>query len=396
MQKTETHPEQRRYPTGEQLVAEAMGVTGLSDFGPGHFRDGLQVLLDSLEHEAGLDPSTDEAVVGTLRRRLVNRLEVEAWYRDHPEIEQLSMRGPIDVCGLPRTGTTALGNMMSLDPQFRCLRGWEQTAPCPPPTLAGEAEDPRRLQAIEEYAQFSPEQKAMHIFEVDATMEDSDILGMAFHGQQFTLPVYGYQAWWRDADLTDSYHYHRRVVKLLQSRRPPDLWLFKAPHHKFHLEAVVSAYPDVRFVMTHRDPAKVVPSYSSLVSAYFPASRGELDRQRLGREVSNHLRVGMENAIAARARLGDDRFLDVHHRELVADPIGTLRRIYDFCGLELRSSFEQAVADWQQTHRSGAHGTHHREPCRAGPIRCGPWRGWERTSSLRGARTGRRRPRFRT
>ena len=31
------------------------------------------------------------------------------------------MRGPIDINGLPRTGTTALANMMSLDPQFRCL-----------------------------------------------------------------------------------------------------------------------------------------------------------------------------------------------------------------------------------------------------------------------------------
>ena len=73
--------------------------------------------------------------------------------------------------------------------------------------------------------------------------------------------------------LTPTFAYHRRVVKLLQSRRPPDLWLFKAPHHKFHLEAIVAAYPDVRFVMTHRDPAKVVPSYASLVSTIFPARK---------------------------------------------------------------------------------------------------------------------------
>jgi hypothetical protein len=351
-------PTARRYPTSDELLADAKGETGLDDFGPGDFREGLDVLLESLERDADLDPSTDAAVVGELRRRLVNRLEVEAWYRDHPEIEQLPVQGPIDIMGLPRTGTTALGNMLSLDPQFRCLRGWEQSKPCPPPTVEGELTDPRRLQLAEENANLPAELHAMHLYELDATMEDTHLLGMAFHGQQYTLPVYGYHSWWRGADLTPTFHYHRRVVKLLQSRRPPDLWLFKAPHHKFHLEALVSAYPDTRFVMTHRDPAKVVPSYASLVSTIFPPSRGEFDRRRLGSELSEHLRIGLEHAIAARARIGEDRFVDVHHRELVADPLGTVRRIYEVLQLELRPPVEQAIREWHQANESGARGTH--------------------------------------
>ena len=183
------------------------------------------------------------------------------------------MRGPVDINGLPRTGTTALANMMSLDPQFRCLRQWEQAQPCPPP--APRARRPIRggCSSSRENEQLSPELKAMHLYEVDATVEDTGLLGMAVHGQQYTVPVYGYHAWWRAADLTSTYDYHRRVVKLLQSRRPPDLWLFKAPHHNFHLEAILAAYPDARFVMTHRDPVKSVPSWASIVSTIFPPAR---------------------------------------------------------------------------------------------------------------------------
>jgi hypothetical protein len=347
-----------RYPSALQLLDEAREEAGRSDFGPGDFREGLEVLLDSLERDGDLAPATDEQVVGALRRRLVNRLEVEAWYAEHPEVEDVTIRGPVDINGLPRTGTTALADMLSLDPQFRSLRGWEQTQPVPPP-IAGEAlDDPRRVAFIKEHEALPPEYQAMHLFEPDATMEDTEILGMAFHGQQMTIPVPSYRRWWRGADLTDTYAYHRRVVKLLGSRHPPDLWLFKAPHHKFHLEALVSAYPGIRFVMTHRDPAKVVPSYTSIVSTVFPPAAGQRDVMGLGREICEHLREGLEHAIEARAHIGEDRFLDIHHRELVADARGTVRRVYDWLGFDLNPEVEQRIVDWQQANRVGAHGTH--------------------------------------
>jgi Sulfotransferase family len=347
-----------RYPSADQLLDEAVVACGHTDFGPGDFRDGLDVLLNSLEQDGDLDPRTDAAVVGDLRRRLVNRLEVEAWYAEHPEVENVTVSGPIDINGLPRTGTTALADMLSLDPQFRCLRGWEQTQPVPPPVADGEADDPRRQAFIRAHEERPALQAALHIFEVDATMEDTEILGMAFHGQQMTLPVPGYRKWWRNSDLTQTYEYHRRVVQLLGSKCPPDLWLFKAPHHKFHLEALSRAYPGVRFVMTHRDPAKVVPSYTSLVSMVFPPAAGARDLRALGREVSEHLREGMARAIDERARIGENRFLDVHHRELVTDPRGAVRRVYEWLGVELRPDVAQTIFNWQEANTMGAKGTH--------------------------------------
>jgi hypothetical protein len=347
-----------RYPSADQLLDEAAAESGRTDFGPGDFREGLEVLLDSLERDGDLSPGADASVIGDLRRRLVNRLEVEAWYAEHPEVDGVTVRGPVDINGLPRTGTTALADMLSLDPQFRSLRGWEQTKPVPPPVKGQEAGDPRRRAFEEMQAERSDEHKAMHIMEIDATMEDTEVLGMAFHGQGMTLPVPSYRTWWRGADLTETYRYHRRVVKVLGSQCPPERWLFKAPHHKFHLEALAGAYPEVRFVMTHRDPGKVVPSYASIVSSILPPADGERDVQALGREICDHLRLGMEHAIEARARLGEHRFLDVHHRDLIADPKGTIRRIYEWLGFDLTPGVEQTILEWQQVNRMGAAGVH--------------------------------------
>ena len=351
-------PAASRYPTLQELLDEASTSTRLTDFGPGDFRAGLEALLRSLTDDADLDPSTDAGVFSSVRRRLVNRLELEAWISDHPETMRTPIRGPIDINGLPRTGSTALSSMLSIDPQFRCLRLWEQVKPCPPPTPDSEATDPRRVQEAAGHAQAAPHVKAMYIYESEGAAEDSEVMGMAFHGQQYTLPVYGYHAWWRAADMTDTYAYHRRVVQVLGSCRPPDLWLFKSPHHKFHLEAIAASYPDVRFVMTHRDPLKVVPSYASLVSALMPTPRSERDLHRLGREVSDHLRIGMENAIAARQRLGEHRFIDVHHRDLVTDSVSTLKGVYDALDLEPWPTFELDVRNWQANNRTGARGEH--------------------------------------
>jgi hypothetical protein len=352
----------RRYPSAARLLEEAASEAGREDFGPGDFREGLEVLLDSLERDGDLDPGADAAVLGDFRRRLVNRLEVEAWYAAHPDVEAVQVRGPVDINGLPRTGTTALADMLSLDPRFRNLRGWEQKKPCPPPVAGQEAADPRRAAMIAAQKHVSAEHKAMHTVEIDATMEDTDLLGMAFHGQQIPLPVPGYRAWWRDADLTQTYSYHRRVVKLLGSRTPPDLWLFKAPHHKFHLEALVAAYPGIRFIMTHRDPAKVVPSYTSLALTVLPPARGRRDVEGLGREISEHLRSGMEHAIEGRRRLGEDRFLDVHHRDLIRDPKGTIRRVYEWLGYDLDPSVEADILAWQEKNKMGAGGVHRYSP----------------------------------
>src|SRR5262249_20132107 len=74
---------------------------------------------------------------------LVNRLEVEHWYRLHPEIDQERIVAPLFGVGLPRTGSTALIYMLARDPDTRSLRNWEAEKPSPPPEKRTEDSDPR-------------------------------------------------------------------------------------------------------------------------------------------------------------------------------------------------------------------------------------------------------------
>ncbi len=60
---------------------------------------------------------------------LKNRLLIEDLVRRHPEILEERIAAPIIICGLPRTGTTHLHNLMSADPALRSLPYWESLEP---------------------------------------------------------------------------------------------------------------------------------------------------------------------------------------------------------------------------------------------------------------------------
>ena len=59
-------------------------------------------------------------------------------------------------------------------------------------------------------------------------------------------------------DLGTAYAYHRRVLRLLQWGAPARPWRLKAPAHRVGIAALASAFPDARFVMTHRDVVEVI------------------------------------------------------------------------------------------------------------------------------------------
>ncbi len=99
------------------------------DFGDGAFRHRLDVLCRALGDEAGLSASGIVSWYSQLLQFLKNRLLVQNLLTRHPEIHELRIERPIIICGLPRTGTTHLHNMIGADPSIRSLPYWESLEP---------------------------------------------------------------------------------------------------------------------------------------------------------------------------------------------------------------------------------------------------------------------------
>ncbi len=117
----------------EAILAAATAQSGLSDFGPGEFREPLEVLCRAMDTEAGFSPMGRVSQFGQLTAFAVNRLRVEQYIKDHPDALEAPIERPIVIAGLPRTGTTHLHNLISADPALRSLPWWEALEPVPPP-----------------------------------------------------------------------------------------------------------------------------------------------------------------------------------------------------------------------------------------------------------------------
>ena len=113
-----------------------------------------------------------------------------------------------------------------------------------------------------------PLMQTMHHEEATGPTECQDLLGMSFRTVHFDgfAPRAVVSGLGRPtATWTHTYRYHRRVLRLLQWHCPPRLWHLKTPVHMFALDSLLAAYPDAKFLWSHRDPAKVLGSVCSLI-----------------------------------------------------------------------------------------------------------------------------------
>ena len=92
----------------DDLTAAAIERTGLDDFGDDSFREGLEILVRALADEARLNARGKAFIYDRIGLHLCQRLQVEDWYRRHPEIDDEPIVAPLFGLGLPRTGSTAL------------------------------------------------------------------------------------------------------------------------------------------------------------------------------------------------------------------------------------------------------------------------------------------------
>jgi hypothetical protein len=349
------------------LLRVAQAKTGLSDWGADDFRPALRTLLDSYEREADLTPFGRITVQQDLIRLLWNRLRIQDDLKRSPEILRETIRRPLIIAGYPRTGTTLLHNLLAEDPQARVPLAWEFAWPSPPPTRENRDRDWRsrvaRLYEIGIRA-LAPQLSSIHPLSPTGPEECSLLFQHQFVSIIFYLGAHlpTYLDWLLRRDMTADYRYYRRVLQLLQWRCPAEHWALKSPQHLIALDALLTVFPDACIVQTHRDPQKVVPSLASLTATLRKLNNNRVDMEEVGKGCLNLVAASAERAMKVRESADPARFYDVHYQELIADPVGVVRRMYERFGYNYSSEMETGMKHWLSENPQHKHGVHRYSP----------------------------------
>ena len=153
----------------------------------------------------------------------------------------------------------------------------------------------------------NPRLAALVPAEATGPMECQELMALDFRAHYFPAFAHlpSYTEWLLDADLTSTYRYERRVLKLLQwgepevegARRP---WRLKCPSHLLWLDDLAEVFPDARFVMTHRDPTDVMVSVADLYCEVGRQFSDGIDPHYLGRLNVEQWTTGMDRVLAFR------------------------------------------------------------------------------------------------
>lgn len=347
--------------SAESLKAAAVGKTGLSNFGDPWFEAPLAAWARDLN-----GPQLNERGRAFLARlavtNLCRRLEIVDWLARNPSIADVTVPPIVYVSGMERSGTTLLHNLLALDPRGRALVRWELMHPVPSPTAETWHGDPRiaEVQRAVDQMRGTPLER-MHWVNAEDPEECAwgafDCTGLLGRAAGMVMPRW--QAWIDSADLTPSYLEYRQLIRLLLWRNPiaPDGHLvLKCPQHSRDLLSFSRAFPEARFVLTHRDPFRTCVSACALISGingpfmadseafargdnWIPAASKSVDRSCQG------LMTFARSNSAARA--------DVAYPELVADPKATVRSIYAALDLPWPAEFDTRMAAFLSAQASG-------------------------------------------
>jgi hypothetical protein len=342
------------------LLTTARDDTGLHDWGDPTFEARFAQAVDVIA-SAGMDGAGDALAVANCHWLLTDRLR---FFDDHARFGLAGevVDRPLFVTGEPRSGTTLLHALLSVDPANRALRFWEVMHPTPPPGLAAD-DDPRRTLADAEWREINarlPQWLVSHPY--------NDMLGAGLPECErtwaFDFRVFTPTAWWRvpmgmvigglPADDAAQYRIHRMMLQAVQHGHPARRWVLKG-FHGGRLAALFDAYPDARVLYIHRDPVQVTASRIKMAQDLHEGLTGEPDSPE---QALIHLaasRAGF-HSILGNPLVDDPRVHHVRYTDFMADQVATIRGFCAFAGHEWTGAAEQAMRTYLATNKGDRHG----------------------------------------
>lgn len=347
------------------LLQAAQDRTGLTDFGPDDFREGLEMLVQGVNSDVAVRPDRVEPLRENILRLLINRLWFQKDLADHPEILDEVIDAPIIITSLPRTGSTKLQRLLAASGDFQLVEYWKghMFARIPGAPDGGREQRIAETRAYEKWLyEVSPDMITGHPVFTDEAEEEMQLFEYAFRtGGCAVFGSSSHFRWLLQADPAPAYDYLKMQLQYLQWQNPEDRkkpWLLKTPIH-FGLEKQLNRiFDNPRFIVTHRDPVKCVPSIAGVTHNWHMLYADVEPDLNGGEAMTAYYGQSADDHITWRNDDPDLQILDIAFSDITSNDEAVVRRIYEAFGLSLTENSRQGMLDWSERNPRNKHGGH--------------------------------------
>ncbi|RYH32602.1 sulfotransferase [archaeon] len=366
------------YKYGEITIEKVMKLvsreTKLNDFGDLAFVERyrfVNTLPSFKEHQ--LTNLGYIMAITELRMMISRRLKLVDYLKNNPVVLQISAADPVFVFGLGRSGTTFLHRLLSLDPTVRSPKLWELVNPVPEvkdgaPQVLFDADCEKRKEFVRKRIE---ERKLMgddglekyhevgHDLPEECLFGLSDEIPTTFHYLYFTITN-----WFElrskkiinAEDLVQAYLYYKRLLQLLSFQigdtKGEKRWVLKCPMHVFMIQQLAIAFPDAKLVWAHRHPQ---PTVSSLCSLLYTMRGIYFDNAKLEKKIVGEKMLNIAEKCLTQAPKDIEKSglpcAHVLYENLVADPVGTVKKVYDELGFDYTPAYDSALQSYLEENR---------------------------------------------
>jgi hypothetical protein len=148
------------------------------------------------------------------------------------------------------------------------------------------------------------------------------------------------------------------LVRVLVHQRGPRRFVLKTPHHLEYLDVLREVFPGVRIVQTHRDPARTLASFCSMVWHGRGVFSDEVSAHEVGAHWSRKVGRMLSRSLAVRAEARDEGFCDVSYYDLIVDPVSVVKKLYGELDLSFTPEVEARMRETREHNPQHKYGTH--------------------------------------
>lgn len=290
--------------------------------------------------------------------------------------KDLEIKKPLFITGVPRSGTTFMHRLFSMDDQFTAVKVWEMNyAPTitqkyfwsfigkidgifgsPIKKLIIKMEDKvagefNKIHKIGTFETEEDEQLFMSSFTslyLYFLFPDERILEYAFFDEKLSkekrLKVMNYRK-----TLIQKHMYVFGKGKTYMTKNPAD-----CPK----IATIFEVFPDAKMIYLVRTPYQSVPSILNLVSHMYKAANGPMDNALLKKVSLMLSEYWYEYADKALATIPDEKKITVMYQDMVSDPIAVTEKAYGHLGYDISDYFNQVLIE--QTEKSKQYKSKHK------------------------------------